>query len=48
MSPERIQGENYGIESDVWSLGLTLLEVALIQFNALIKMHISILNFRLL
>ena len=27
MSPERIQGDNYGVESDVWSLGLTLLEV---------------------
>ena len=27
MSPERIQGNHYGVESDVWSLGLTLLEV---------------------
>ncbi|EDK39742.2 hypothetical protein PGUG_03840 [Meyerozyma guilliermondii ATCC 6260] len=28
MSPERIQGMNYGIKSDVWSMGLMLLELA--------------------
>lgn len=28
MSPERIQGLNYGIKSDVWSIGLMLIELA--------------------
>lgn len=28
MAPERIQGQPYSIKSDVWSLGLTLHEVA--------------------
>ncbi|OLL23555.1 MAP kinase kinase skh1/pek1 [Neolecta irregularis DAH-3] len=28
MAPERIRGENYSVTSDVWSLGLTLMEVA--------------------
>ncbi|CAK9437125.1 uncharacterized protein LODBEIA_P15420 [Lodderomyces beijingensis] len=28
MSPERIQGLNYGIKSDVWSMGLLLIELA--------------------
>eukprot|EP00162_Nutomonas_longa_P015133 comp22211_c0_seq2/m.52475 comp22211_c0_seq2/g.52475 ORF comp22211_c0_seq2/g.52475 comp22211_c0_seq2/m.52475 type:complete len:358 (-) comp22211_c0_seq2:2-1075(-) len=29
MSPERITGQNYSFSSDVWSLGLTLLECAI-------------------
>lgn len=29
MSPERIQGSRYTVKSDVWSLGITLLELAL-------------------
>ena len=28
MSPERLQGEPYDISSDLWSLGLTLVEAA--------------------
>ncbi|CAM6009425.1 unnamed protein product [Sphagnum balticum] len=32
MSPERISGNKYGYESDIWSLGLTLLECALGRF----------------
>ncbi|XVF49868.1 hypothetical protein PTKIN_Ptkin04bG0050500 [Pterospermum kingtungense] len=32
MSPERISGDNYGIECDIWSLGLVLLECATGRF----------------
>ncbi|KAL7747180.1 MAP kinase kinase (MEK) [Sorochytrium milnesiophthora] len=32
MAPERIQGETYTIKSDIWSLGVTLLELALGKF----------------
>ncbi|EFJ07560.1 MAP kinase [Selaginella moellendorffii] len=32
MSPERISGGAYGFESDIWSLGLTLLECATGRF----------------
>eukprot|EP00201_Polytomella_parva_P022527 CAMPEP_0175041644 /NCGR_PEP_ID=MMETSP0052_2-20121109/2048_1 /TAXON_ID=51329 ORGANISM="Polytomella parva, Strain SAG 63-3" /NCGR_SAMPLE_ID=MMETSP0052_2 /ASSEMBLY_ACC=CAM_ASM_000194 /LENGTH=374 /DNA_ID=CAMNT_0016304219 /DNA_START=83 /DNA_END=1204 /DNA_ORIENTATION=+ len=32
MSPERIKGESYSYDSDLWSLGLTLLECALGRF----------------
>ncbi|AMD19053.1 HBR152Cp [Eremothecium sinecaudum] len=32
MAPERIQGQPYSVTSDVWSLGLTLLEVAQARF----------------
>ncbi|KAF9079335.1 MAP kinase kinase (MEK), partial [Mortierella sp. AD031] len=30
--PERIRGWNYGVQSDVWSLGITLMELALGRF----------------
>lgn len=29
MSPERIRGDEYGCPADVWSIGLTLMTVAL-------------------
>lgn len=32
MAPERIQGAKYSVKSDVWSLGLTLLELAIGRF----------------
>ncbi|KAJ6470323.1 kinase [Mycena sanguinolenta] len=31
MSPERIRGERYSVKSDIWSLGLTLIELAVGQ-----------------
>lgn len=32
MSPERIQGAQYTVKSDVWSLGITMVEIALGRF----------------
>ncbi|KAJ7222175.1 Pkinase-domain-containing protein [Mycena pura] len=32
MSPERIQGAPYSVKSDVWSLGITLVELSVGQF----------------
>lgn len=32
MAPERIQGSAYTVKSDVWSVGLTLMEVAIGKF----------------
>lgn len=32
MSPERIQGAQYTVKSDVWSLGVSLIELALGRF----------------
>jgi mitogen-activated protein kinase kinase len=32
MAPERISGQKYTITSDIWSLGITLLEVAYSRF----------------
>ncbi|EPQ26579.1 uncharacterized protein PFL1_05900 [Pseudozyma flocculosa PF-1] len=32
MSPERIQGDQYSVKSDVWSLGVSVIEVALGRF----------------
>lgn len=32
MAPERIQGAQYTVKSDVWSVGLTLLELAIGKF----------------
>ncbi|KAI9164604.1 MAP kinase kinase (MEK) [Blastocladiella emersonii ATCC 22665] len=32
MSPERIKGSDYGVQSDVWSLGIALMELATGRF----------------
>jgi mitogen-activated protein kinase kinase len=32
MQPERIQGKDYSIRSDVWSTGITLLELVQNRF----------------
>ncbi|KAI9027118.1 kinase-like domain-containing protein [Phycomyces nitens] len=32
MSPERIMGSPYSVKSDVWSLGITIMELALARF----------------
>ena len=32
MAPERIQGERYTVKSDVWSYGLTIMELAIGKF----------------
>ena len=32
MAPERIQGEKYTVKSDVWSFGLSMLELAIGKF----------------
>ncbi|KAJ9165417.1 Kinase-like protein [Coniochaeta hoffmannii] len=32
MAPERIQGERYTVKSDVWSFGLTIMELAIGKF----------------
>jgi serine/threonine protein kinase len=32
MSPERIQGGKYSVPSDIWSLGITIMELALGRF----------------
>jgi mitogen-activated protein kinase kinase len=32
MAPERIQGSPYTVKSDVWSVGLTLMELAIGKF----------------
>ncbi|CAI4051985.1 mitogen-activated protein kinase kinase MKK1 SKDI_15G3720 [Saccharomyces kudriavzevii IFO 1802] len=49
MAPERIQGQPYSVTSDVWSLGLTILEVANGKFPCSSeKMAVNIAPFELL
>uniref|UniRef100_A0A8C0GJ04 mitogen-activated protein kinase kinase n=1 Tax=Chelonoidis abingdonii TaxID=106734 RepID=A0A8C0GJ04_CHEAB len=36
MAPERISGEQYGIHSDVWSLGISFMEIQIIFTHSLL------------
>ncbi|XP_048078025.2 dual specificity mitogen-activated protein kinase kinase 5 isoform X6 [Ursus arctos] len=42
MAPERISGEQYGIHSDVWSLGISFMEVCCLQIDASMYIHPNI------
>lgn len=48
MAPERIQGEPYTATSDVWSLGLTIMEVAQHKFPFLPETHEPLMPIELL
>lgn len=41
MAPERIQGEKYTVKSDVWSFGLTIMELAIGKFPFDASEHLS-------
>ncbi|GFP52158.1 hypothetical protein ACSS6W_003829 [Trichoderma asperelloides] len=41
MAPERIQGEKYTVKSDVWSFGLTIMELAIGKFPFNTNDHID-------
>lgn len=41
MAPERIQGEKYTVKSDVWSFGLTIMELAIGKFPFGNSEHLS-------
>ncbi|KAL2115622.1 hypothetical protein VTJ04DRAFT_9877 [Mycothermus thermophilus] len=41
MAPERIQGERYTVKSDVWSFGLTIMELAIGKFPFAASEHLS-------
>mmetsp|Transcript_94055 Transcript_94055/g.140938 ORF Transcript_94055/g.140938 Transcript_94055/m.140938 type:complete len:96 (+) Transcript_94055:141-428(+) len=42
MSPERFKGENYTSDTDLWSLGLTILECALGRYPYMPEENINI------
>lgn len=48
MAPERIQGQPYTVTSDVWSLGLTIMEVAQHRFPFLPENHEPLMPIELL
>lgn len=48
MAPERIQGQPYTVTSDVWSLGLTVMEVAQHRFPFLPENHEPLMPIELL
>jgi mitogen-activated protein kinase kinase len=41
MAPERIQGEKYTVKSDVWSFGLSIMELAIGKFPFDASEHLS-------
>jgi mitogen-activated protein kinase kinase len=41
MAPERIQGEKYTVKSDVWSFGLTIMELAIGKYPFAASEHLS-------
>jgi mitogen-activated protein kinase kinase len=41
MAPERIQGQKYTVKSDVWSFGLTIMELAIGKFPFDASEHLS-------
>ena len=42
MSPERLQGEPYGPAADVWSLGLTLVTLAIGRYPLEVNMIVVV------
>lgn len=42
MSPERLQGEPYGSAADVWSLGLTLLTLAIGRYPLEVRCYLVV------
>ncbi|CCG83220.1 MAP kinase kinase skh1/pek1 [Taphrina deformans PYCC 5710] len=48
MAPERIQGQPYTVTSDVWSLGLTLMEVCINKFPFLESDNVPLMPIELL
>lgn len=41
MAPERIQGEKYTVKSDVWSYGLSIMELAIGKFPFAVSEQLS-------
>lgn len=41
MAPERIKGEPYSIQADVWSLGITLFEVRRLLMHNIVPHYIE-------
>lgn len=41
MAPERIQGQKYTVKSDVWSFGLSIMELAIGKFPFDASEHLS-------
>lgn len=44
MSPERLEGNRYTVQSDIWSLGLSLVELALGRYPIPICNHQEVIN----
>lgn len=44
MSPERLQGTHYSVQSDIWSLGLSLVEMAIGMYHFIIINNLQFRN----